>query len=532
MAILALSVFAVSTLLSDAYIHLRHPRAPHFIMGRPPGGFLEAGYRSALGENENVKASYPNVEEFTIIQPLDHFNKSDTRTWEQRVQYNPMFYNNQSVVFVMIGGESMISQKWVGNENVSMMQWAKEFGAAAFQLEHRFFGYSRPFPTMTTEALVYCTTEQALADLAEFIQQMNAKYSFVNPRWVTFGGSYPGSLSAWFRSKYPQLTVGAVASSAPLNLKLDFYEYSMVVENVLRETDPECHWRVENAIAYIEKIMLTSTGRQQLNQVFNLQPPFDEASVTPLTLHNFMSNLYTMFQGIVQYTYDGRNEHTMGGMNVRNLCNTVTKAPADEPLQQMRAVMDFVNSFYPQTGNCIGNVSACTFANSYEDIISLYGNVTYDESTDNAAYRGWMWLCCNEIGFLQTTDQGKNIFGEMLPLNFYIDMCTDLFGPSVNIETIAKGNAAAQKYYGRAEHYKATNVILPNGSLDPWHALGTYTEDKTTHQIPLLINGTAHCADMYPAYPDEPASLPAAREKIKEELAYYIQQTPSPSSRL
>lgn len=48
--------------------------------------------------------------------------------------------------------------------------------------------------------------------------------------------------------------------------------------------------------------------------------------------------------------------------------------------------MDFVNSFYPQTGNCVGNVSACTFANSYEDIISLYGNVTYDESTDNGLY--------------------------------------------------------------------------------------------------------------------------------------------------
>ncbi|MQL25283.1 hypothetical protein EI011_24665, partial [Escherichia coli] len=91
--------------------------------------------------------------------------------------------------------------KWAANPNVQYLQWAKEFGADVFDLEHRFFGDSWPIPDMQTSSLRYLTTQQALADLAFFIEFMNQQYGFKNPRWVTFGGSYPGSLAAWFRQK-------------------------------------------------------------------------------------------------------------------------------------------------------------------------------------------------------------------------------------------------------------------------------------------------------------------------------------------
>uniref|UniRef100_A0A1I7SZT9 Serine protease K12H4.7 n=1 Tax=Caenorhabditis tropicalis TaxID=1561998 RepID=A0A1I7SZT9_9PELO len=97
---------------------------------------------------------------------------------------------------------------------------------------------------------------------------MNQLYGFKNPRWVTFGGSYPGSLSAWFRQKYPELTVGSVASSAPVNLKLDFYEYAMVVEDDLRLTDPNCAPAVKDAFTKIQQLSLTVDGRNQLNKYF------------------------------------------------------------------------------------------------------------------------------------------------------------------------------------------------------------------------------------------------------------------------
>ena len=65
--------------------------------------------------------------------------------------------------------------------------------------------------------------EQALADIANFVPYLNEQYGLKNARWVAFGGSYPDSMAAWLRKRYPDLTVGNVASSAPLWPKVDFW---------------------------------------------------------------------------------------------------------------------------------------------------------------------------------------------------------------------------------------------------------------------------------------------------------------------
>lgn len=43
-------------------------------------------------------------------------------------------------------------------------------------------------------------------------------YGVTDNPWITIGGSYPGALSAWFRYKYPHLAIGAIASSAVINV--------------------------------------------------------------------------------------------------------------------------------------------------------------------------------------------------------------------------------------------------------------------------------------------------------------------------
>jgi pimeloyl-ACP methyl ester carboxylesterase len=79
------------------------------------------------------------------------------------------------------------------------------------------------FRKQTTNNLKFLHSEQALFDLAGFIQAKNKELNLSKPKWVVFGGSYPGALALWFREKFPDLTVGAVGSSAPIEPRLDFF---------------------------------------------------------------------------------------------------------------------------------------------------------------------------------------------------------------------------------------------------------------------------------------------------------------------
>ena len=85
-------------------------------------------------------------------------------------------------------------------------------------VQHRYYGQSLPFgnDSLSLDNLKFLTSEQALSDFAYFISQVN-QYNMhgvnSNP-WLTVGVGYSGALSAWFRQKYPYLTIGAIASSA------------------------------------------------------------------------------------------------------------------------------------------------------------------------------------------------------------------------------------------------------------------------------------------------------------------------------
>ncbi|KAK6037562.1 hypothetical protein COOONC_24933 [Cooperia oncophora] len=168
-------------------------------------------------------------------------------------------------------------------------------------------------------------------------------------------------------------------------------------------------------------------------------------------------------------------------------------------------------------------------ANSYDDMID-YLRVTQfgsDAFFDSGA-RSWTWQTCTEFGYFQTTDGGPNgIFGSVTPLSLFTNMCRDVFGQQFDSDYISKAVRSTLDYYGGAYGYKGTNVVIPNGSLDPWHALGKYTSTDPS-VVWYLVKGTAHCADMYPPRAQDPPGLAVVRKLIPQNIDNWITKTPSP----
>lgn len=78
------------------------------------------------------------------------------------------------------------------------------------------------FRDLSTDNLRFLSSRQALADLAHFRTMIAKARGLTDRKWVAFGGSYPGSLAAWFRLKYPHLVHASVATSAPVYATVNF----------------------------------------------------------------------------------------------------------------------------------------------------------------------------------------------------------------------------------------------------------------------------------------------------------------------
>jgi hypothetical protein len=164
-------------------------------------------------------------------QLLDPMSPSDTRTFKQRYYIDSEHADGplSPVVYYICGESECLPRSFQGRfaEDV-----ATALHAHIVALEHRYYGKSVPFDQLTADNLRYLSTENALADLARFQKHAMTDLGLAG-KWIAIGGSYPGSLSAFYRLKHPELVEGALASSAPVQAKNAFVEYDKHVNQVL-----------------------------------------------------------------------------------------------------------------------------------------------------------------------------------------------------------------------------------------------------------------------------------------------------------
>ena len=110
----------------------------------------------------------------------------------------------------------------------------------------------------------------------------------------------------------------------------------------------------------------------------------------------------------------------------------------------------------------------------------------------------------------------------MFPLSFYTQQCQDIFGPKFNQSAIEEGIKWTEiNYGGRNISEDTKNIVFPNGSIDPWHAL-SILQSVNAYVTAIFIKGTSHCADMEPPSEEDPPDLVRAREMISYKVGAFL----------
>merc|ERR1711872_693606 len=421
-------------------------------------------------------------------QVLDHFNAIDGRTWQQRYWVNLEHYVEGGPAFIMIGGEAAANPKWMTYGQ--WYKWAEENGAAMFELEHRYYGQSQPTGDMSTEQMVFLSSRQGLEDLGHFMTAMNNKYNLTGS-WITFGGSYPGSLSAWMSLRFPHLVAGSVSSSGPLFAKLDYFEYLQVVADALDTTGPGCNIAMTEALTTVEKFVGDQDKWEDLSTMFRLCETLDGSNT--MDVMSFMELLIDNLAGIVQY--NGHYEE-----DIFSICAIMTDESIGEPINRLATVNDVM----------LGSDEDTCLDHTYDSFLAQLSETSW--AGEGVGWRQWVWQTCTEFGWYQTTNQDSGVYGHTLPLDFFEQWCQDAFGTEFTHEMMEKSVAASNIEYGGYEP-SVNNVVFVHGSIDPWHAMGVL-EDLHEGAPSIYITGTSHCADMYGDSSSDPEELTAARVRI------------------
>jgi hypothetical protein len=218
----------------------------------------------------------------SISLPLDHFNKSDTRTFLNRYWVNDTYYLPGGPIFMYDGGEAGISDAAATSILSSsatvyaVVELAKKYHGIALLWEHRFYGGSMPFDVDNQtgvalageEAYRYLDNEQALEDAVylaknfwppgyseEEAEGMRADRS----PWVWIGGSYAGSRAAMMRVRNPDVFFASWASSAPVQAQV---EMSVYYNPVYQNMPKSCSADVHAAVTWADDILTTGSEKE------------------------------------------------------------------------------------------------------------------------------------------------------------------------------------------------------------------------------------------------------------------------------
>ncbi|XP_059051096.1 putative serine protease K12H4.7 [Achroia grisella] len=423
-----------------------------------------------VSDQASIKTSW-------IDLPLDHFDINEKRMWKMRYFERHDMWKPGNPIYLFMNGEGPAGSYFL--KTGIMYDLAKETKGAMFLSEHRYYGKSMPLNISNTENLKYLSSRQALADNAKLLTSIKSIPKFNESKIVVIGGSYAGNLAAWMRLLYPELVDAAIASSAPVLAKLDFYEYLETVSEDLEEYGPTGCWdKVSEKFKKYEHLFSSNDGIEMLKRDEKICTENDMSKEENKQL--FFLDKASNFMYLAQYGDPDR---------IHRYCKNQKSFIPD--------VTDELNFIWNRRSNC--------FDYDFDSMIESVRKIDW--------YLSWIYQTCTEFSYFQTTNSDDHPFTRNVPIDWYYKMCTKLFGSEFNEDMVKKGVVETNKLYGGLD-LNVTQVVFVNGQMDPWSKLGIL-EDLSYEGPAAIIPRSSHCKDLFSDRSNDPEELKEVRRYVK-----------------
>ena len=100
--------------------------------------------------------------------------------------------------------------------------------------------------------------------------------------------------------------------------------------------------------------------------------------------------------------------------------------------------------------------------------------------------RQWFYQTCTEFGYYQSSDLKDQPFGSQFPIEFLVADCAAVYGAQFTPTAVQASIDRTNSVYGGLG-LELQRTVFPNGSIDPWHALGVIT--NATGNTAIYIDG-------------------------------------------
>ncbi|KAK3995696.1 putative serine protease EDA2 [Cladorrhinum sp. PSN332] len=446
----------------------------------------------------------PNNGKGTFTQLIDHSNAS-VGTFSQRFWWSTEFWGGPgSPVILFNAGESPADYYtgYLTNDSIVGL-YAQAMHGAMVMLEHRYWGGSSPYQVLDTKNLTYLTLNNSIEDMAHFARTVRLPFdrsgdsNAPKAPWIIVGGSYPGALAAWTSKLSPGTFWAYHASSAPVQVVGDFWQYW---EPVRQGMPQNCSMDFMLIAEHVDDVL----ARKDPKEILELKTLFG--------LEDLVSNADFASYNVFYQMCD-----TVRGARPVKIIKPLPGShpnPVDptKGIATMKALTNYaawwMNEYFPDS--CAGS--------GYAEWNSTYSTGCYDTTNFTSPYftnlqvsaqnsiRPWMWMVCNEpFGWWQTAaPKGeKSLLSRAINAEYQKSACYGLFPPEGDAQANTWKVPELTNLFTDGWFLETTRVLWVNGEFDPWRSASISSDfrddgpfQSTAKQPVFVIKGGRHCSDL------------------------------------